>query len=133
MIGFDLRAICLSDLDDIIKIHQKEIRGNTGTEQLPENLRPGLTETFGLPLGLAHSENRMIGYSYAFVDEKNEIHISSSFENDSERAKAGEVLLDFSRKVLYSSFGGDYKDPAGEVAKIRNSIRILVDWINRAR
>lgn len=112
------RKVYLSDLSSLIKIYKKTNR--TMADQQ-------LTVHFGLPLSVATSDNEIIGFASAAINESDEMKLSSYGVKVLEDPYIGNRLEEQAESILHSTFenmGEDY-------SPLKHSINQLVGWLNK--
>nr|WP_068889239.1 hypothetical protein [Pedobacter panaciterrae] len=120
-----LREVYLEDLKSVMSLYQNSL----APVKHVNGSGKGLTSDFGLPIGIAEKEGKVIAYSRVNIDSKGkpvfQIHRNEAFGTDT----VCENLNSFSVKRFTMVWGVDAEQGFSNKS-IENAINRLVDWLN---
>ncbi|OIV41122.1 hypothetical protein [Flavobacterium johnsoniae] len=118
-IQFD--PISLSSLKSVINIYQNRSSKNFVQDR---NISQ-LSHDFGLPLSVALCENRVVGYAFVTINEREEPEINSYWEKEFYSIEAEQDLKIHAEETCHSLF----KDAPARSIKIQNAAAKLSSWL----
>jgi hypothetical protein len=119
------RKVYLSDLRNILNIYHDN-RTDTPPEKHQFQVEK-LTEQFGLPLAIAESNNELIGFAAARLNELEEIEFAAYYKNGVSQSEIQPFLEQQARTTFNSTFNNGPE--AGK--KLKQSSQRLVEWLNK--
>lgn len=124
------RNLYLPDFRSILHIYQEKQMKCTPGAKLPKILMPQLTEAFGLPLSVAWSDERIIGYAYIYLNGNGSTELACCFAGDRNEQEIRAGLERKAKKILDSQYENNGETAAAKAVKLRNAIQQLISWLN---
>jgi hypothetical protein len=116
-----LREVYLSDLKSVMNLYHGDLGSNEN------GLANGLTADFGLPIGIAELNGRVIAYSRVNIDSKG----VAIFKIHSAKLSEVDAVLEDLNSFSVKRFGSIWGVQQGSLNKpVVNAIDRLVDWLN---
>lgn len=122
-IEFD--SINVSSLKSVVNIFQNKKNNSKAIEDGgQESIQ--LSNHFGLPLSVASSEDRVIGYAFVSINKFGTTEINSYWEKEFYSIEV-EQNLKFHAESIFNSM---FKDPSTRTVKIQYAAEKLTNWLN---
>lgn len=115
--NIEFRKVYLSDLNVVIRIHQKMTN---------EPLTNQLTGDFGFPLSIAIDKNEVVGFAFASINELDEVVLNSHFVKEFDDVSIVNKLEGKAASILHSTFEQLKEDRM----PLKNAIQQLIGWLN---
>nr|WP_121272552.1 hypothetical protein [Pedobacter schmidteae] len=122
--GIKIREVYLSDLKSVLGLYQKDLPLN-GKDRETEKL----TADFGLPIGVAEQNKKVIACALANINPSGEVAIHIYTEQGVEPAGVFNNLQHFSLTRFNSVWGDQTK--VNTRPNVKNAIDRLVNWLNQ--
>lgn len=120
-----VREVYLSDLKSVMNLYRSDlapIKNVNGSGN-------GLTSDFGLPIGIAEQNGKVIAYSRVNIDSKGMPVFNIHGAELGEANVVCENLNSFSVKRFHTIWGANVEQ-ASSNKRVVNAIDRLVDWLN---
>lgn len=122
--GIKIREVYLSDLKSVLDLYQKDLPLN-GKDHETEKL----TADFGLPIGVAEQNTKVIACALANINPSGEVAIHIHTEQGVEPTGVSDNLQHFSLARFKSVWGDHTK--VNTMPNVKNAIDRLVNWLNQ--
>jgi len=117
------REVYLSDLKSVINLYQRTFLNEPAKGSGIE-----LTNDFGLPVGVAERNKKVIAYASVHIDHEGTTTFQIHADGKSESEEISVNLNHFSLKQFGKVWGTG--EELGSGTPVKNAIARLVDWLN---
>lgn len=120
------RGVFLSDLKPIKALYI-DSEHNTNDETSEHKL----DEQFGIPLNLVEWNQKIIAYSFVYIDAETRPTIQLKIAKEFKSMNLDDQLTDFTMKSHEGAYGLNGGQAFSDTRGVQNSIRSFVDWMNQ--
>lgn len=119
--NIQFESVHLSSLKSVVNIYQNKVNETLNSDRQSSQFK----NDFGLPLSIASSENKVVGYAFVTVNKTGKSEINSYWEKDFFSVEAEQDLKLHAENTCNSLFA----DSKTRSVKIQNAAEKLSNWL----
>lgn len=119
--NIQFESVHLSSLKSVVNIYQNKVNETLNSDRQLSKFK----SDFGLPLSIASSENKVVGYAFVTVNKTGKPEINSYWEKNFFSVEAEQDLKLHAENTCHSLFA----DSETRSLKIQNAAEKLSNWL----